>query len=493
MNTIPTRRFSPLSFVLLILVALVTLVPALYSFVLSLIDYSPVHGLFGSPFAGLRNYSEVVGGPAFFRLLINSLLLWLVSLAASLFLAVPVVLLCSQIKSPKTAATCAGLLLLPLFIPASAYFTVILKLFSSRIFVQGGLYYIGFAAQTLLPGAALIAFAGVVVGFLYRSAGKNALAGSLTGCLAATLLFAFQSLSPAYEASMLSANPIVYNVADTFDNYAYRTALMQMQIGTGAANYIIRSVLQFVLAIVPVILMIVLLRKKEQLQPLSAGEATTRSPGSIVAWITAIVLAAAFLFAAGLPSFTQISAIADRILPSMVITISAAVIGLGVGCLLLFGAAGSGRTAVTIVAAIVLGTGNALFAQYMLARQLGLINTFLATPLTQWLQPAVLLLLFLFALIVRMDRSQSTTVLLAGATALFIGALAYGGFVPQVVFASGPQQFTMGVAYRNFISGPAGSDSGLQALVFMFNVLPCLLMGFGAALLVRLGLLKAAA
>ncbi|MDW7657427.1 MAG: hypothetical protein SCM11_09675 [Bacillota bacterium] len=493
MNTFPSRRSNPLSFSLLIFVMLVALVPALYSFILSLIDYSPIHGLFGSPFAGLRNYADVIGGSVFFRLLTNSFLLWLISLAASLLLAVPVALLCSQIKSRKTAATCAGLLLIPVFIPSSAYFTVIFKLFSSRVFAQSSLYYFGFAAQTFLPGAALIAFAGVVVGFLYRSAGKNAMNGSLVGCLVAALLFAFQSLSPAYEASMLSANPLVYNVADTFDNHNYRNALLQMQIGTGAANYVIRSILQLLLAIIPVILMVILLRRKEQLQPVVAEDAITRTPGSIVAWVLAVVLAVLFLFAAGLPSFTQVSAVADRILPSMVITVFAAIIGMGISCLLLFGAAGSGRTVVTIVAAIILGSGNALFAQYMLARQFGLINTFLATPLTQWLQPAVLLLLFLFALIVRMDRSQTTAVLLACAAALFIGAMAYGGFVPQVVFASGPQQFTMGVAFRNAISGPAGGDSGLMALVFMFNVLPCLLMGFGAAVLVRLGLLKAAA
>lgn len=493
MNSVPSRKSNPLSLVLLIFVTLVTLIPALYSLILSLIDYSPMRGLFGSPFTGLRNYADVLGSSAFFRLLTNSFLLWLVSLVASLLLAVPVALLCSQIKNRKTAATCAGLLLLPVFIPSSAYFTLIFKLFSSRIFVQSGLYYIGFAAQTFLPGAALIAFAGVVVGFLYRSAGKNAVTGTLSGCLVAALLFAFQSLSPAYEASMLSANPMVYAVADTFDTHVYRTSLMQMNIGTGAASYIIRSFLQLVLAIIPVVLAIIVIKKQTLIQSEVTEDVVKKSPGSTIAWVAAVVLAVAFLFAAGLPSFTQVSAVADRIPNSVVITIFAAIVGMGVGCLFLFGAAGSGRSAVVIVAAILLGTGNALFAQYMLARQFGLINTFLATPLTQWLQPAVLMLLFLFALIIRMDRSQTTAVLLACAVALFTGALAYGGFIPQLVFASGPQQFTMGVAYRNVISGPAGGDTGLQALVFMFNVFPCLLMGFGAALLVRLGLLRAAA
>ena len=85
MNTLSSRKSSAWT-ILLVLVTLASLVPALFSLILSLIQYQPARGLFGSPFAGLQHYAQIVSSFAFTRVVANSFLLWLVSLGAALLL-----------------------------------------------------------------------------------------------------------------------------------------------------------------------------------------------------------------------------------------------------------------------------------------------------------------------------------------------------------------------------------------------------------------------
>ena len=491
-------KINPLSVILLMLVVFSALIPAFYSFILSLIDYSPVYGLFGSPFTGLSNFAQVISHPAFPRLFLNTFVHWLASLSFALILGVPAAILISFVKRRKTAAACAGLLLIPVFIPASVYFTLIIELFSSKALMREQTYILAFAAQTLLPGAAMIAFSGVAVGLLYRSRHKGTLQGTLLGCGLAALLFMLITLSPAYETTLLSANPMVNRVADTFDTFTYR-GLTQMQISHSAASYTLRSLLQMLLAVIPVIAIILLLKKSDLLFAQTAGtapeELKEKAPGQATAWLLSIILMLALLLVMGLPSFTQFSSLAQRFLPSVLVPLFAVVVGFAASLMLLYGAAGSGRVILPIMALIILGTNNAIIAQYLLFRQLGMANTMLATPLTQWLQPPVLIVLLLFAILVQMMKNQTSFFFLALTAALLTGAHAYGSFIPHMIFTSVPQQYTMGVLFRQSqtmaeqVINP--SDPGTIALIYMTTVLPCLVLGCGSALLVRKGLLDA--
>ena len=492
-------KINPLSIFLLILVMFAALIPAFYNFILTFIDYSPIQGLFSSPSAGLRNYSQVISQPAFPRLVLNSFVHWLASLSFALLLGVPVAILISFVKSRKTAATCAGLLLIPVFVPASVYFTLVIQLFSSSVFMREQTYTLAFAAQTLLPGAALIAFSGVAFGLLYRSRRGNALQGTMLGCGMAALLFMLVTLSPAYEATLLSANPMVNRVADTFDTFTYRSGLTQMQISHSAASHTLRSLLQMLLAVMPVFAIILLLRKSDRLISQTADMAFVgskeKTPGQVIAWLVSIFLMLVLLFAKGLPSLSQFPVLAQQFLPSVLISLLSVMVGFAAALVLLYGASGSGRVLVPLTALIVLGTSNAMIAQYLLFRQLGMANTVLATPFAQWLQPPVLIILFLFAIIVQVMKNQTLLIFLAAAAAILVGAHAYGGFIPQMIFTSVPQQYTMGMLFRQsqtmadqVINAP---EAGTMTLLYMTTLLPCLLLGCGAALLVRKGLIKA--
>jgi putative aldouronate transport system permease protein len=485
-----SQKGHVLSAILLIIAALLTLIPFIYVLILSFLDYSLVQGLVNSPFVGLSHYARILKLPQFSQLLGNSFLLWFGSLAGAWVLGVLLSLLFSLIKSQKTAATCAGLVLLPLFIPSSVYFAVITHLFSTQLFVNEKLYPLGFVVQTILPGAALITFSGLVVGNYFRLRNRNTVHGSLLGCLIAALLFGLLTLSPQYEASLLSANPLVYRVADTLENFSYRQSLMQMDLGPGSALFILRSVIQLALSVIPAVLLVVLLRKKMNDSSVSVSQNSgTASPGSWIGWVIAAVLSVALLLVMGSPQFADASQVMPHFLTSLVTAVLATVIGMAACTVFLYAAKDSGPVVTVVIAAVVLGTSNAIIGQYMIARTLRMGNTLVPTVLTQWMQPPVLVLIFLFALMLQIKKSTASAFLLAGSAALFTGAQAYGSFMPQLLFSNNPRWFTMGLVFRNAIMGPAG-QGGNVALVYIMLLVPCLLLGFASAILVRQAILR---
>ena len=491
MNTLSSRKSSAWT-ILLVLVTLASLVPALFSLILSLIQYQPARGLFGSPFAGLQHYAQILSSFAFTRVVANSFLLWLVSLGAALLLGLPVALLGSLAKDNRTLASLSGLVLLPALIPASVTLMLLLRIFPSTLFASRNSYVLGYTLQTILPGAALVAFAGLAFALIWRASGRSAQAGALTGSVSAALLAGFQMLQPSYEASLLSANPLVYEIADTLDTFNYRTSLMQMNISQGAAVYVLRSLFQFVPALLAALVLFVLLRKSPSIRPLASPAAQGRSRGTLAAFVVAAVLSLALLFAFGRPAWGIAGELSRNLLPSLLLAVSAAIIAFGVSCLVLFGAAGSASLVTVITGVFLLTFSQAIIGQYIIARALGLIGTFIAPALTGWLQPSFLLLILLFALLVRFGQRQSSTLRLAFAGALAVAAQAWGGFMPAIVYLNSPQTFTYGLLLRNM----AGSSEiiamveGTRPLLVLAVLVPCLLLGFAIAWLVRQALIR---
>jgi putative aldouronate transport system permease protein len=483
------KKTHPVAVVLLVLFTALAWIPVLFTALLMLFDYTPVRGLFGSPFTGLSNLTTFLGSPYLMRLFGNSLFLWLLSLGAALLLAIPIALLCSLIRRRQSAITCAALLLLPAFIPASAIYKLLLSIFPTMIWTSASTYYLGFIAQTVLPGAALIAFVGAVSALYYRSRGRQAAVGALNGCLQAGLVYALFCLSPLYEAVWLTANPLVYAVADTFDAYVYRQSFAQMNLSIGAASFVVRSLLQAVLAVGPAILLAFWLKRQEQILPVQtlADETGRDKPGKTVfSWLIAAVLIIGLLLAGGMPVFGTAGTgrLFDNVLASLFTAILAGVIGGGLSLLFLTGARSASRPLLVVFAVLVLAFNNAQIGQYLLSRQLGLINTMPATAFHAWLQPSALLVIILFAILPGNRRSQPATHGLAAAAALFIGATAYGGIFPNLIFANTPNLRSMGVMLASALSGP-DVQPGLVSLLYGLTLLPCLLLGLGAVLLAR--------
>ena len=491
MNTLSSRKSSAWT-VLLILVTLASLVPALFSLYLSLIQYQPARGLFGSPFAGLQHYAQILSSFAFTRVVANSFLLWLVSLGAALLLGLPAALLGSLVKDNRTLASLAGLVLLPALIPASVILMLLLRIFPSTLFASRNSYVLGYTLQTILPGAALVAFAGLAFALIWRASGRSAQAGALTGSVSAALLAGFQMLQPSYEASLLSANPLVYEIADTLDTFNYRTSLMQMNISQGAAVYVLRSLFQFVPALLAALVLFVLLRKNQAIQPLASPAAQGRSRGTLAAFVVAVVLSLALLFAFGRPAWGIAGELSRNLLPSLLLAVSADIIAFGVYSLVLIGAAGSASLVSVISGVFLLTFSQAIIGQYIIARTLGLIGTFIAPALTGWLQPSFLLLILLFALLVRFGQRQSCTLRLAFAGALAVAAQAWGGFMPAIVYLNSPQTFTYGLLLRNMAGSSEiiGMVEGTRPLLVLAVLIPCLLLGFAIAWLVRQALIR---
>lgn len=489
MKTEQTKKSSPASFILPALVALVALVPVVYMVLLSFVDYHPAAGLWNSPAAGFRHYAAFLTD-YFPRLLRNALTLSLTSLLASLILGVLAALLCSLIRNRRIAAACAGLLLLPAFIPAPVYYNLALQLLTSTAFVLNDRYLFSFIAQTFLPGAAPIAFAGTLAGIVYRSRGKSAQAGALTGSLGAALIFGFLSVMPSFETTQLSANPLVYEAADTLDSLIFRNSVLNGQISGGAAAFIIRCLLQILLAVIPAILLWFWLKKQRSLQ--TAEPATGSAPAggkktalAAVPWLIAAAACIGLLLVYKIPLFSALPDLAANLTTSLATLLIAGLIGGLFSLAILSGVSRAGSLAVIILAVLLLATSNALLGQYLLSRQFGLVNTLFPTALTLWLQPQSLLLIFVFALALRYRGTGKAALLLSACSACFIGAQAFGGSIPAMLYLSTPNRYTMGLMLVNTMNAQPDTTLGWLALVYAATLLPCLLLGFVGAVFAR--------
>lgn len=477
----------------LVIMAILTLIPGLLNLFLSFKEYTPAQGIWGSPYTGLTNYLSLIQGNNFPRLLGNSFFLGLVSFLATLVLAIPAALLCSLIKNRKIAATCAGLLLMPAFVPAACYFVLTCRIFSTTLFTQSSTYVFGFIAQTLLPGAALIAFAGAATSMVFRARGRKPLHGALQGCLGASLLVCFMLLLPNHEALQLSSNPLVYQSADTLDTYAARSFLQQNKLGGSAAAYVLRSILQGCLAVIPAAILAFTLKKQDQLaQPAAIPETDQNARQTILPWIPwliAVALGVCTVLAIGVPQISAVSGIASNLLMSIPMVIIALLVGTIAAYIILNGARNASRTGLAIFAVILLAPAGAMAGQYLLARQFGLLNTIFPTALTTWLLPQALLLILIFALLVRGSYNKKAILFFSLSAACLVGALTYGGIFPNLLVISRADLRSAGLLLKNIFNAPAAESQGILPFIYSVTLLPCLLSGLACAALTRLAIL----
>ncbi len=482
-----SHRFNWIALLLLGLAAIPVLIPAGIEFVLSRRAYTPVQGLFTSPVVGWQNYSAIMA--QFPRLLTNSFVLWLVSLAGALLLGLAAALSVSRIRNRKIAATSAGLLLLPAFVPPICYFVLAYRLLSAAVFTNNSSYVWGFLAQTLLPGAAVIAFAGAATGLVWRSRGRNPLAGTLQGCLGAVLLYCCLMLTPSFETTQLSYNPLVYQSADILDTYQYRMSLQQNNLGTGAAAFILRSVLQALLAVIPALILAYSLRRQDQaLQSASGSGLETidrKTSLAVLPWLAAVLLGLAALLAIGMPGSLAKLNIGSNLLMAVPTVLIALLAGAIFALLILSGAQQASRSGLVIFAVIMLAPANAIIGHYLVARQFGLINTIFPTALTVGLLPPALLLLLVFALLLRGSRNRQAILLFSLGAACLIGALAYGHAFPNILFVTRSNLLSVGALLKNVFSSQAAQDQPLLASIYSVALLPCLAAGLAGAALVR--------
>ena len=249
----------------------------MYGAIIAFKNFSPLDGIMGSPWAGLRHFQEVFNNPFFPRLVRNTFLLGLYSLLWGFPIPIIFALLINEVRNKYFKRVAQTLSYLPFFISTvivaglmwtflSPTFGVVNAMYTAitgnnpinfmtsarwfRTLFIGSLIWQTFGWNSIIYIAAL---AGVDVE-LYDSAkvdGANRIQQliyiTFPGILPTIFILLILSIggimSVGFERVILLYTPSTYIVADILQTYAYRTGILEGRFSRGAAVGLFNSVI----------------------------------------------------------------------------------------------------------------------------------------------------------------------------------------------------------------------------------------------------------
>lgn len=406
---------------------------------------------------GTRNYSMVITNDGLPIALKDTLIFRLLQLAVSACLATGIYSLYYAMKKPGTVLMSGCLWLIPACLP---YLPLTLAFW--RGISPTGQYLLASVLQT----TSLFCFFGGLFAFINMKKKGRAGGGPFLGLLIAVLA----SLTGGLTARAVSIGMV--NGRDmTMDSFIARYTLSMSRVGMGSAIAVIKVILQVLIAIVPMIALCILARKKS-----TRGEIP-----KTVLWIFLAIPAGvllSFLSGSLLPSS---GASWDRAFFNSVVTV------------LMAGAFG-GLAAYSFIhlmrrvsaflyglfAVILFTAMSCLSAQYYIIRNIGIMNTFWPQVFLSVFDERILLFIPVMAFVLR-DNTELRPGSLALGTALLAGAAAWGDINIPYIYNTRTATITLPMmAYREFQMSLTVSPAG-----YLLMILPALALGAGAALLIR--------
>ena len=258
----------------------------MYGLIIAFKNFRPGKGIWGSPFTanyGLQHFIDFFTSHYFWRLLRNTLSISLTALLFSFPAPIILALLLNELKSQKFKRLVQTISYLPHFISMVVVCAMITQFVSSRGVVTQLLQLFGYPeGQSMLSDQKLFVPIYVLSGIwqgcgwgaiiylaslggidpqLYDAARidgagrwKQTLHVTLPG-ISGTIITMFllrigSIMSVGYEKVMLLYNPGIYEVADVFSTYVYRSGLENHQYSYSAAIGMFDNVVNFIVIVI---------------------------------------------------------------------------------------------------------------------------------------------------------------------------------------------------------------------------------------------------
>ncbi len=252
----------------------------MYGNIIAFKNYSPVLGINGSHWAGLKYFEQFFNSPYFFRVIRNTVLISLYSLLWGFPIPVLFALLTNELRNGAYRRVVQSLSYIPYFIstvvvagmlfnflsPSTGIVNTVIRAFGGEpvhflmepewfrtVFIASGIWQ-GFGWSSIVYIAAL---AGVSPE-LYEAATMDG-AGrlqkiwhvsipSILPTIVITLILNIGSfMSVGYEKIILLYNPVTMEVADVISSYVYRVGLVESNTSLGAAVGLFNAAINLVL------------------------------------------------------------------------------------------------------------------------------------------------------------------------------------------------------------------------------------------------------
>ena len=257
----------------LVLILLFRIVPFAGDVLMAFKDYKVFRGLFSSPWVGFGNFGKLWADPAFRTALSNTLAIKLAYIACTGIFAFVIALALARIASPAVRRLFSTLFLVPYFIPSLVVAYTVMCVLSPNLSPLFPVHTLALGRpdlfRPLLAAVEALKTCGIPILMALaaiegrRAASARGANGGLTAggfvrqealpagkAIAAFMLLQLSTLlSTDFELAYSLYNPLVYSTGDTLNTYQFRTGFMMMEAGTAGASRLFQYAVQLLLTL----------------------------------------------------------------------------------------------------------------------------------------------------------------------------------------------------------------------------------------------------
>ena len=254
----------------------------MYGMIISLFDYVPTKGVFGSDFVGLKHFKAFLGDPYFFRTMRNTVSINLLLLLFGFPFPIIFAILLNELTGTRLRKITQTITYMPHFISAvvicglmldfcktngviTSVFTAITGQEASNMFSHSAYFqplYVLMCIWQEFGWDSIIYFAALtgIDQSLYEAAEidganrwKKILHVTLPGISPTIVILLIMRIGNmmtlGWDKILLLYNPMVYEKADVISTYVYRIGLMNFEYSFAAAVGFFNSIINFILQI----------------------------------------------------------------------------------------------------------------------------------------------------------------------------------------------------------------------------------------------------
>ncbi len=459
---------QPLFPILLGAVFLVLLIPVFYTMILSIKNYTPFKGLVGSEFVGVKNFGVLFGSPYFPNVFSNTLIISIIGMLAGAVYVFFASLTTGSIEDPRMKTVSAVVFAMPALIPV-----VFARFFIPKDMLIGEIP--GYQMITgVLGGLRLAGIVSVVSLFTKGDSFKQ----SIKTALLFVVLKAVSLFTPDVTVSLTSYNPMIYEVADTLATYTYRTGLIESNFSFSAAVSMVRMFMQVILAVPMILVAKYVMSQDEAVVP--------KQPHYSMLSVTMIVPLGIFLLAMVLCGslFPENVSLAPFYINSLLVCIPSAILVAFVSYALAVLGRNSGIYGVICTVVLCALSGN-FISEYMMIRQIGLLNTHFGIALNNLRLVPMITVLIMFATKAESNYKKDIGVIIVMAFAVF--AWLWGDIFSDSILLQDRAKYTASLCVREAGMFSAQENTSLMSSA-PFIIIPVIAMTVGGILTTMLNI-----
>ena len=244
-----------ISVLCLLFFGIILLLPCIILLIMSVKDYTPRLGLFGSASVGLTNINMLLHQSAFVRILKNTFSISILAMiigAIYLFIAI---LAMNSFQERIIKALAALLFTLPAILPPNTYVHMLQTILPTEVLVKSSALL-----QMIASAENGLRFASVfVIATLFTKGDGMPHARKYVLLYIGMKLIHLLTTDTGFMNGF--SNPLTYEHLDTYDSFLYRSGLMQASFSGYAAGYVVGLLLQLLPAAIGLAILISLYKR----------------------------------------------------------------------------------------------------------------------------------------------------------------------------------------------------------------------------------------